>query len=579
MLFLPKKKSRFFIRRILDKRNSFIKSDNFSSTHALNFLNIAQFLGVINDNVFKFLTVFLLIDIKGIAASSSILFWVGTVYVLPFLLFSSAAGVVADKFSKQKIIVILKALEVVTTALAVLAFSLQSAWACYVLLFLLSFHSAAFGPPKYSIIPEIVPSDKISKANGIVTSFTYLGIIVGTFLASFTTQITSRNFTLASCVCVLIAVLGLAASLLIPYTKPTRTTTRIKFFFLKEIYNTLSFCYKSPHLLLAILSSAFFLYLGAFFQLNIIPFAMQALNLSEVGGGYLFLTVAVGIAIGAVLVGKLSKHRIELGFSCIASFALFALVLFLAILPKTLKLDVVLLVLIGCCSGFFIVPFDAYIQKHSPDARRGQVVATSNFMSFCGVLLAPFSIYVLSGSYRLTAAQGFFFISLFVFAVSLIILFKLSHLLLNCLGRIFLPLFYKVVFLHSPWEKSSCPLLIMPHSSLKKACLLAGHHDHLHFFILRDTFKLRDIFYKLCSCVDVLYIHSLSKPIHQVLEQEVKQGKTSCLCIDSTLEKFPPQRTVISAFPSLYMHVNQTDEKQIKTLGKKEIVISFSESP
>lgn len=144
-------------------------------------MNISQFLGVINDNVFKFLTVFLLIDIQGVEASSSILFWVGTVYVLPFLLFSSAAGVLADKFSKQKIIVALKAVEVLTTALAIFAFWLESAWACYALLFLLSLHSAAFGPSKYSIIPEIVSHEKISKANGLITSFTYLGVIVVLF--------------------------------------------------------------------------------------------------------------------------------------------------------------------------------------------------------------------------------------------------------------------------------------------------------------------------------------------------------------------------------------------------------------
>ncbi|MBM3192175.1 MAG: MFS transporter, partial [Chlamydiae bacterium] len=336
MILLQKKKKKvFFIKRMLEKRRSFIHSEFLNPKKALKFLNIAQCLGAVNDNVFKFLTVFLLIDIQGIEASSRILFWVGTVYVLPFLLFSSAAGILADKFSKQKIIVVLKGLEVLTTSLAMIAFWLQSPWACYALLFLLSFHSAAFGPPKYSIIPELVPSDKISKANGLITSFTYLGIILGTFLASFTTQITSRNFVLCAGVCVFIALLGFAASLFIPYTKPNRSKTRFHLFFLKEVYSTLSFCYKHPHLLLAVLCAAFFLYLGAFFQLNVIPFAMQALALSEVGGGYLFLTVAIGIALGAILVGKLSKHSIELGFSCLAGLFLFILTCILSTLPKS----------------------------------------------------------------------------------------------------------------------------------------------------------------------------------------------------------------------------------------------------
>src|SRR3989344_1396738 len=64
----------------------------------------------------------------------------------------------------------------------------------------------------------------------------------------------------------------------------------------------------------------FFLLIGAFTQLNIIPFAMQSLDLSEVGGGYLFLATAVGIAIGAVLAGQISKDEIEPGLSCICGF-------------------------------------------------------------------------------------------------------------------------------------------------------------------------------------------------------------------------------------------------------------------
>lgn len=578
MLLLPKKKKRFFIRRILDKRNSFIKSENFNTTHALNFLNISQFLGVINDNVFKFLTVFLLIDIKGIEASSSILFWVGTVYVLPFLFFSSAAGVLADKFSKQKIIVALKAVEVVTTALAVVAFWVESPWACYSVLFLLSFHSAAFGPPKYSIIPEIVSSDKISKANGIITSFTYLGMIVGTFLASFVTQITSRNFTLAAGVCVLIAVFGFISSLFIPYTKPTRTTTRVKFFFLKEIYKTLYFCYKTPHLLLAVLSAAFFLYIGAFFQLNIIPFAIQALGLSEIGGGYLFLTVAIGIAIGAILVGKLSKDHVELGFSCIAGVCLFFLVFLLAILPKTVKLDVFLLILIGCCSGFFIVPFDAYIQKNSPDSQRGQVVAASNFMSFCGVLLAPFSIYVFSGTFMLTSSEGFFVVSLLVLIISLVILFSLSNVFLSFLGKNIFSLLYIPKLMHSPFENPSPSLLIIPHASITKACLLAAYSEKLNFFVLRSSPKILDLFYKLFSCVEIIHLNKLKEPIAETLEEKTKKGRFPCLFISNSLDLATLES--LGSMHTLYVHMELSSKNEFqRKYSRKEMSISFLEAP
>ena len=80
--------------------------------------------------------------------------------------------------------------------LAVCAFAFQSKWGSYAILFLLATQSAIFGPSKYGIVPELVSSEKISKANGLMTSFTFLAIILGTFLASFLIQISQAGILL-----------------------------------------------------------------------------------------------------------------------------------------------------------------------------------------------------------------------------------------------------------------------------------------------------------------------------------------------------------------------------------------------
>lgn len=570
------------IKKLWQKRKDLVHAEEFCSKKALKSLNIAQFLGVINDNVFKFLTVFLLIDLKGIAQSSSILFWVGTVYVLPFLLFSSAAGILADKISKQKLIVVLKGMEVVITILGVIAFGFASAWACYTLLFLLSFQSAVFGPPKYSIIPEIVQFEKISKANGVITSFTYLAMIVGTFLASFTTQITNRNFTLSASLCVVIAIVGFIASLYIPHTKPSRTQKRIKLLFLKEIYQTLRFCHKNPHLLTSILSSSFFLYVGAFFQLNVIPYAVESLGLSEVGGGYLFLTVAIGIAIGAVIAGKLSKNRVEIGLSCTAGIFLFVFLFMLSILPKTILINLILLVMIGMCGGCFIVPFDSYLQTFSPDMKRGQVIAASNFMSFVGVLLAPFSLYVFSGTMKLKAANGFLVMSLFTFLVSFVILFYLSKIFLNFVGRRIFSLLYEVKLLHSPFEDQNPSLIIMKDSSTTKTLLLAGCSEDIHFFILRDKPRALDIFYRLFSCISGIYLNNMKKSLSGKIEEQIKKGRFPVLLVSSSLElrDVDPFLDSLGSTHTLYLNVKKPSKTDITRRHRlKEVVFSFEETP
>lgn len=224
---------------------------------------------------------------------------------------------------------------------------LESAFGSYTALFFMATQSAIFGPSKYGVIPELVEGKMVSKANGSMTSFTYLAIILGTFLASFITDITNKNFVFEATFCVLIAVIGFLTSLGIRRTAPQNSTKKINPFFLYEIYQTLKQSWNIPHLIPAIFGSSFFLFIGAFTQLNIIPFAMQSLHLSEVGGGYLFLATAVGIAIGAVLAGQLSKDRVELGLSCITGFfiAIFFFILYLFSWSLTAT---ILSILIGC---------------------------------------------------------------------------------------------------------------------------------------------------------------------------------------------------------------------------------------
>ena len=116
----------------------------------------------------------------------------------------------------------MKLAEILLMALAIVAFSTKSIWGCYTLLFFLSTHSAMFGPSKYGIIAELVPSDYVSRANRIITSFTYLAIITGTFLASFLTEITDHRFVLIAIFCLVVALAGFVSSLAI---KPTPRKT------------------------------------------------------------------------------------------------------------------------------------------------------------------------------------------------------------------------------------------------------------------------------------------------------------------------------------------------------------------
>jgi len=527
-----------------------LSSTSKPSKHSLLYLNITQFSGVTNDNIFKFVMAFLLIDTLGHSAASTILSATGAIYVLPFLLFSSSAGILADRFSKQKLLVLMKIAEMALMGLAAIAFAAKSVWGCYTLLFLVSTHSALFGPSKYGIIPELVPAAAVSRANGLVTSFTYLAIIVGTFAASFFTEITDRNFVLIAFLCLLIAICGFFSAIAIKQTPAQDSKKRINLFFVREIFQTLQYARSIRHLLTAILGSSFFLMIGAFTQLNIIPFAIQSLNLSEVAGGYLFLATALGIALGAYLAGKASRKRIELGLSCLAGFGMALFFLLTALFSANLYAVIICLVAIGILGGTFIVPFDTFIQLSSSNEKRGQTIAAANFLSFTGVLIASFLLYFFNAVCGLSSASSFAIIGVLTFLISITLSLRLSDLLLFYVARhILYPLTKCAPPNTEAIEKASEVILVLEEATWKNALLLAGALPNIHYLIPSGSKKWR-WYHSYCYSLHKVVGENQIKEILHSANSYAQQGMIPCLMLEKKLPQ--KQRVFINTLLSLF---------------------------
>ena len=86
----------------------------------------ALLLGALNDYVFRFLLVFYISKLRGTEADPGVIAIAGVVFVVPFLCLTPMAGTLADKFSKSRLLQMLKGLEVVVMALGFTAFCLKS---------------------------------------------------------------------------------------------------------------------------------------------------------------------------------------------------------------------------------------------------------------------------------------------------------------------------------------------------------------------------------------------------------------------------------------------------------------------
>jgi acyl-[acyl-carrier-protein]-phospholipid O-acyltransferase/long-chain-fatty-acid--[acyl-carrier-protein] ligase len=393
---------------------------------SFRFLNVCQFIGAMNDNIFKLLLAFCFIAIEGAASSNRILAMAGAIYVLPFILLSTTAGILADRYSKRTIIVITRLVELAAILFGMVALGLQNKPLSFFTLFLLASHSAIFTPCKYGIIPEIVPKEAISKANGLLTSFSYIAIIVGTFLAAFLTDITNKNFILALTICAVFSFISLLLSLKIQKTPPAGSRKKVTPRLLSELIQNIKIIRREPSLLSAVLGSAFFLFIGSYIQLNMIPFALKTLHLTDVQGGYMFLLAAFGIGAGSLTAGKLSGKAVEFGLVPFGGIGMAISTLLLSHWSHTIPIVLILVFLMGFFGGTYLVPLDSYIQVASPTTKRGQIVATTNVLGFFGVLLSALSMYVISEVIGLEPDQGFAIVGVATLIIAISISISIS---------------------------------------------------------------------------------------------------------------------------------------------------------
>lgn len=451
---------------------------------SFTYLNFTQFLVGLIDNVYKFLIVYFLISVQGVENTHRIMAFTGAIFVMPFLLFSASSGTLADRFSKRNVIIFAKTFEFIVVCIGLACFYFQSVIGCYVILFLLATTSALFSPSKYGILPELVGTDRISKANGLMTSFTFLAIILGTFLASFILDYSNRNFMLAAFGCVGISLAGMLASFCIEYTPPSGSEKKFKLFFLHEIFESLKICWHDPSLLMAVLGSSFFMFLGAFVQLNIIPFAMQSLGLTDIQGGYLFLLTAIGIGSGALLAGKISGKIIELGLVPIAAFLIAICCYTIDVFSSHFYVVTPLLMLLGFFGGIYQIPLDSFIQVTSPHQSRGQIIAATNFLSFFGVLAASALIYIITEVLGFTADKGFTLMGSFTLGFAVILTFQYFDYMTRFIAMVLSKLHFQSTVIGKEHLPDEPALYVCYHQAWNETLILLGsQRRRIRFFI------------------------------------------------------------------------------------------------
>ncbi len=376
-----------------------------------------QFLGALNDNLFKnaaaFLIIFQLAD--GADGSGQILVNIATgLFILPFFLFSAMAGNLADRMSKTKLMRLVKSMEIPIMGLAAYGFYSDSVTVLLTTLFLMGTQSSFFGPVKYSALPELTKSDELLNANALVEGGTFLAILAGTIAGGLLIQ-GDAGRELVSAALLICAALGLAASWLIPSTAaPTKNTPvtdgqeqfKKPALFFGQTASVLRHAAENRPVFLSILGISWFWAVGATYLTQFLGLTKNIIGGDETVVTLLLATFTIGIAGGSLLCSKLLKGEVSAKYVPFGALGLAIFSLDLAYAASSVSppevsytaqsffldwhnwrflIDLTLLAMFG---GLFVVPLYTILQSRSDDAHRSRNIAANNIMNALFIVVA-----------------------------------------------------------------------------------------------------------------------------------------------------------------------------------------------
>src|SRR5262245_40917571 len=356
----------------------------------------AQFLAAFNDQAIHAAAMFFAINTQTLSEAQAISL-MPILFYAPWALFCTLAGYLADRYSKRATLVFWKVAEVGICGLALLGFWLGTdgghphigAWVVLSTVFLMGTHSAFFVPAKYGVMPEILQPHLLSRGNGVLESLSFLAVILGTVSGGVLSFIFLRREANIGLILVFLAAVGVVASLLIRPVPAANPTLRFPPYLYGPLFKNLKALLTSRPLSFAVIGIAFFTFIVAFMRATVYMFGeSQNPRWDELKTSVVVGTVALGVGLGSPLAGYLSGRKIELGLIPIGAAGMILGCVLAGFSLGYIPGLVACTILIGVCTGFYLVPLFTLLQYRAPKANKGDVVATSNFINVTGATAA-----------------------------------------------------------------------------------------------------------------------------------------------------------------------------------------------
>jgi LPLT family lysophospholipid transporter-like MFS transporter len=355
----------------------------------------AQFFSSLADNALLIAAIALLRELQEPAWMTPSL---KMSFVVSYVVLAPLVGAFADSMPKGQVMLLTNGVKIVGCVLMLFAAHPLVAYA------VVGFGAAAYSPAKYGILTELLPPQQLVVANGWIEGTTVgsiiLGVLVGGALISPHIATALMHFDLpvidtgvdtppeaAIAVIMLFYVTAAIFNWYIPDTGvDRRIVNRNPVFLVREFVHCNALLWRDRLGQISLATTTLFWGAGATLQFIVIEWASTALGFDMSQASLLQGVVAVGVAIGAVIAARYVTLRgsvnvlpigIAMGFVVIAM-----------IFVTHLTYVIVLMILIGACAGFFVVPMNALLQHRGHVLMgAGHSIAVQNFNENVGILV------------------------------------------------------------------------------------------------------------------------------------------------------------------------------------------------
>jgi LPLT family lysophospholipid transporter-like MFS transporter len=349
---------------------------------------VAQFLSAMADNALLFAALALLHSERYPDWTTPLM---QEFFVVAYIILAPFAGPFADALPKGRVMLISNGLKLAGALGICIGLNPFLAYG------LVGVGAAAYSPAKYGILTELTSTERLVQANSLIESSTIAAILVGAIAGGVLS-----DWSVTGALAIVTACYGLAAlaNLFIPRLPPAHPLETVSLgAILRDFFRAVSTLVRNPDTRFSMVGTSLFWGTGTTLRFLLVAWVPIALGNStnslpaELNG-----VTAIGIVLGAALAGKL----ITLDKAGRALPAGVLIGLGVCVLAGTTSLLVALglMVAIGACGGFFVVPLNALVQERGHETvGAGHSVAVQNLAEYTAML-------VMLGLYTLTVRAG-----------------------------------------------------------------------------------------------------------------------------------------------------------------------------